>query len=231
MSVTDITKQIVAITGASSGIGAATARRLHAAGATVVLGARRVDRLDALAAELGDRAIVQALDVRDRASVAAFLTCAVERCGHLDVLVNNAGIATTTPLAALDVDDWDAMIDVNLRGVLYGIAAALPVFAAQGHGHVVNTASTAAHRYVPSMAVYAATKTSVRVLSEILRQESDGRVRVSVVSPGMTDTDFAEGIPAFAMDPDAVARAIAYAIEQPSDVEVGEVIVRPAAQR
>jgi NADP-dependent 3-hydroxy acid dehydrogenase YdfG len=226
MSVTDI----IAITGASSGIGAATARLLAARGHKLALGARRTDRLEALAQELPTETLVVPLDVTDRAAVTQFIQATTDRFGRLDALVNNAGIARTSPVAELDVEGWEAMIDVNLKGVLYGIAAALPVFEAQGRGHIVNVASTAGHRLVPTMAVYAATKTAVRQISEVLRQESDGRVRVSIVSPGMTNTELAEGIPDFAIAPDAIAQAIAFAIEQPADVEVGEIVVRPAAQ-
>jgi NADP-dependent 3-hydroxy acid dehydrogenase YdfG len=234
---------VVAITGASSGIGEATALRLADAGAKVVLGARRTDRLEQLAARIGEGAAFTAVDVTRRADVEGLVALARERFGRLDVIVNNAGIGPIAPLEALHIDEWDAMIDVNLRGVLHGIAAALPAFLEQGSGHVVNTTSTAAHRIVPSQAVYAATKTAVSVVSEGLRQESGGRFRVTVVSPGFVGTDFADSISdpevraqiverrdAMAIPPDAIARAIAYAIEQPDDVDVGEIIVRPTAQ-
>ncbi len=241
MSVTDIKDKVVVITGASSGMGAATARLLAERGARLVLGARREDRLAALAEELGADHL--RTDVTRRADLDALVAHARERHGRLDVLVNNAGIGPISPLDDLHVDEWDAMIDVNLRGVLYGIAAALPVFRAQGFGHIVNVGSTAAHRVMPSQAVYAATKTAVRVLTEGLRQEAGDRLRVTLISPGFTRTDFANDISnpavreqiaerkaAIAMPPEAIARAIAFAIEQPEDVDVGEIIVRPTAQ-
>jgi NADP-dependent 3-hydroxy acid dehydrogenase YdfG len=238
--------KVVAITGASSGIGEATALLLAERGVKVVLGARRADRLEALAARIaaaGGDAAFAVTDVTRRADVAALVALAQERLGRLDVILNNAGIGPISPLDELRVEEWEAMLDVNVKGVLYGIAAALPVFRAQGSGHVITTASTAAHRIVPSMAVYAATKTAVRVISEGLRQEAGANLRVTVVTPGMTRTDFANDISSptilaqiasakadVGIPPDAIARAVAYAIEQPDDVDVGEVIVRPTAQ-
>jgi NADP-dependent 3-hydroxy acid dehydrogenase YdfG len=234
--------KVVAITGASSGIGEATALLLAERGAKVVLGARRADRLEALAARIGDAAYLP-IDVRRRDDLTRFVALAVERFGRLDVLVNNAGIGPISPLDDLRVDDWDAMIDINLKGVLYGIAAALPVFREQGSGHIVNTASTAAHRTVPNMAVYAATKIAVRTLSEGLRQEAGENLRVTVISPGFVETDFADSITdpeiraqiaaasdTLAIGPDAIARAIVFAIDQPPAVDIGEIIVRPTAQ-
>jgi NADP-dependent 3-hydroxy acid dehydrogenase YdfG len=238
--------KVVAITGASSGIGEATASLLAERGAKVVLGARRADRLQTLAARIaaaGGDAAFAVTDVTRRADVAALVALAQERHGRLDVILNNAGIGPISPLDELRVEEWEAMLDVNVKGMLYGIAAALPVFRAQGSGHVITTASTAAHRIVPSMAVYAATKTAVRVISEGLRQEAGANLRVTVVTPGMTRTDFANDITSPAIlaqiaaakadvgiAPDAIARAVAYAIEQPDDVDVGEIIVRPTAQ-
>ena len=238
--------KVVAITGASSGIGEATAALLAARGAKVVLGARRAERLEALVARIvadGGDAAYAVTDVTRRADVEALVALARERHGRLDVIVNNAGIGPISPLDELRVEEWEAMLDVNVKGMLYGIAAALPGFRAQGSGHVITTASTAAHRILPSMAVYAATKTAVRVISEGLRQEAGPDLRVTVVTPGMTRTDFASDISSPAvlaqiaaakadvgLPPDAIARAIAYAIEQPDDVDVGEIIVRPTAQ-
>ena len=234
--------KVIAITGASGGIGEATALLLAERGARLVLGARRTDRLEALAARLGDAAYVRT-DVTRREDLEALVGLARERYGRLDVLVNNAGVGPISPFDDLRVEEWERMIDVNLKGVLYGIAAALPLFRAQGFGHFVNTASTAAHRIVPNQAVYAGTKTAVRVISEGLRQEAGDKLRVTVITPGFTATEFADDVTnpdvkaqiaaskaAFAMPPDAIARAIAFAIEQPEDVEVGEVIVRPTAQ-
>jgi NADP-dependent 3-hydroxy acid dehydrogenase YdfG len=242
----EIEDKVVAITGASSGIGEATSLLLAQRGAKLVLGARRPERLEALAdriVQAGGDAVYSVTDVTRRADLEALVGLARERFGRLDVLVNNAGIGPISPLDDLHVDEWEAMIDVNLRGVLYGIAAALPVFRAQGFGQFVNTASTAAHRIVPDQSVYAATKTAVRVISEGLRQEAGPDLLVTVVTPGFTRTDFAGDVTnpeikaqiaaskeAFAMPPSAVARAIAFAIEQPADVDVGEIIVRPTAQ-
>jgi NADP-dependent 3-hydroxy acid dehydrogenase YdfG len=241
-----ITDKVVAITGASSGIGEATALLLAQRGAKVVLGARGPERLAALAARIADEGgdVVHArTDVRRREDVAGLVGLANERFGRLDVLINNAGVMPISPLDELRVEDWEEMVDVNLKGVLYGIAAALPVFRKQGAGHFVNTASTAGHRIVPNQSVYAGTKFAVRAISEGLRQEAGADLRVTIISPGMTRTNFADGVtdPAmrarlsearddFAMPPDAIARAVAFAIEQPADIDVGEVIVRPTAQ-
>jgi NADP-dependent 3-hydroxy acid dehydrogenase YdfG len=239
--------KVVAITGASSGIGEATARLLAERGAVVVLGARRTGRLDKLAQEIrdkGGRAVTRATDVTRRADLERLVAGAVGEFGRLDVLVSNAGISKIGPMADLDVDGWSAMIDVNLRGVLYGIAAALPVFREQGHGHLVTTVSTAGLKIVPTQAVYAATKNAVRTLLEGLRQEStDGVLRTTAVSPGFVRTDLADSIDdkeareqilrsrdAFAIPPEAVARAIAFAIEQPDDVEIGDITIRPTVQ-
>lgn len=177
-----ITDKVVAITGASSGIGEATARVLAAAGAKVVLGARRVERITPLAAELGG--VARATDVTRREDLAALVALAVERFGKLDVLVGNAGIARIGPLDDLAVDDWLAMIDVNLNGFLYGIAAALPVFRRQGFGHFVTTISVSGLRVVPNQAIYAGTKNAVRTIHEGLRQEAGPHLRVTGISPG-----------------------------------------------
>lgn len=239
--------KVVAITGASSGIGAATALELATRGAAVVLGARRTDRLDALVAEIrveGGRAEMLEVDVTERADLKQLVTQAVNWFGRLDVFVGNAGVARTAPMADLDVDDWDMMIDVNLRGVLYGIAAALPVFRSQGHGHFVTTVSTSGLKIVPTQAVYAGTKNAVRTLLEALRQEStDGVLRTTSISPGFVRTelvdyidnreqreDAQQAMAALGISPGAVARAIAFAIEQPEDVEIGDITIRPARQ-
>jgi NADP-dependent 3-hydroxy acid dehydrogenase YdfG len=242
-----IAGKVVAITGASSGIGEATARVLTERGARVVLGARRVDRLEGVAAELrerGGQAVVCATDVTSRDDLERLVGTAVAEFGRLDVLVSNAGISKIGPMADLDVEGWSAMIDVNLKGVLHGIAAALPVFRRQGAGHFVTTVSTAGLTIVPNMGVYAATKNAVRTLLEGLRQEStDGVVRTTAVSPGFVNTDLDGSIDdvivreqirrnmdAFGIPPEAVAEAIAFAVDQPSDVEIGEIIVRPTVQ-
>ena len=242
-----IAGKVVAITGASSGIGEATARVLAERGARVVLGARRVDRLEGVAAELrerGGQAVVCATDVTRRDDLERLVGTAVAEYGRLDVLVSNAGISKIGPMADLDVEGWSAMIDVNLKGVLHGIAAALPVFRRQGNGHFVTTVSTAGLTIVPNMGVYAATKNAVRTLLEGLRQEStDGVVRTTAVSPGFVNTELDSSIDnatvreeirrnmdAFGIPPEAVAEAIAFAVDQPSDVEIGEIIVRPTVQ-
>ncbi|MFD4913920.1 SDR family oxidoreductase [Streptomyces virginiae] len=236
--------KVVAITGASSGIGEATARRLAADGHRLFLGARRTDRLDALGREIeeaGGTAAFRRLDVTDAADVRAFVAAARDRYGRVDVLVNNAGVMPLSPLDALKVDEWDRMIDVNVRGVLHGIAAALPLMRAQGGGHFVNVASVGAYEVSPTAAVYCATKYAVRAISEGLRQESDGTVRVTLVSPGVTESELAEGISdpaareamktyrAVALPASAIAGAIAYAVAQPAEVDVNEIVVRPAA--
>jgi NADP-dependent 3-hydroxy acid dehydrogenase YdfG len=241
-----IVGKVVAITGASSGIGRATARLLAARGAMVVLGARRNDALAAVADEIaaaGGNVAYRVTDVTRRADLEAFVALAIERHGRLDVIVNNAGIGPISRFDALRVEDWDAMIDVNLRGTLYGIAAALPLFQRQGSGHVVNVVSTAGLKILPTMGVYAATKNAVRTVSEALRQEAGPHLRVTEVSPGMIATDFANSMTdpavkaaierrtaALAIPPEAIARGIAYAIEQPDDVEVGSIVIRPSAQ-
>ncbi|MZQ80970.1 SDR family NAD(P)-dependent oxidoreductase [Paenibacillus sp. 5J-6] len=240
-----IKDKVIVITGASSGIGEATALLLAERGAKVVLGARRLDRLEALVdriTNLGGVAAYAAIDVRRRDDLSNLVKLACERFGKLDVLVNNAGVMPISPLDELRVEDWEAMVDVNIKGVLYGIAAALPLFRKQGSGHFVNVASTAAYRIVPNMAVYAGTKFAVRAISEGLRQEAGDKLRVTIISPGSTRTNAAETMTnleikakleeyrEFAMPPDAIARAIAFAIEQPTDVDVGELVVRPTAQ-
>ena len=242
----NIAGKVVSITGTSSGIGEATALLLAERGAKVVLGARRSDRLEALAARIrdagGEVAYIRT-DVKRRDDLSDLVKLACERYGKLDVLVNNAGVMPISPLDDLRVEDWEEMIDINIKGVLYGIAAALPVFRKQGFGHFVNIASTAGHKTVPNQSVYSATKFAVRAISEGLRQEAGDKLRVTIISPGFVRTNFAEGVTnsemkaqltasrdAFAMPPDAIARAIAFAIEQPADIDVNEVVIRPTAQ-
>ena len=238
--------KVVAITGASSGIGEATALRLAGRGAKVVLGARRADRLQSLAERIekaGGEAAFRLTDVKRRDDLTGLVGLACERFGKLDVLVSNAGVGPISLLDELRVEDWEEMIDVNFKGVLYGIAAALPVFRKQGFGHFVTVVSTAGLKIVPMQSVYAATKNAVRTLSEGLRQEAGANLRVTAVSPGFVHTDFAESMTnadvkaqivatrdKMAIPPDAIARAIAFAIEQPADVDVGEIVVRPTAQ-
>ncbi|MFI5683027.1 SDR family oxidoreductase [Streptomyces sp. NPDC051636] len=238
--------KVVAVTGASSGIGEATALLLAERGARLVLGARRAERLADLVGrieEAGGEAVQIRTDVTRRDDLHALVALGRERFGRLDVLVSNAGSGTVSPLDDLRVEEWDQMVDVNIKGVLHGIGAALPVFRAQGSGHFVTTASTAAFRIVPTMAVYAGTKFAVRAICEGLRQEAGDSLRVTTVSPGPVHTDFAEASSnprvrariaqtrdQIAIPPDAVAQAIAFAIEQPGTVDVSEIVVRPTAQ-
>jgi NADP-dependent 3-hydroxy acid dehydrogenase YdfG len=242
----DIENRVVAITGASGGIGEATALLLAQRGAKLVLGARRSDRLEALAARIADaggQAAYARTDVTRRDDVSGLVELAGERHGRLDVFINNAGIGPISPIDDLRVDDWEQMIDVNVKGALYGIAAALPVFRRQGSGQIINILSTAGLQIYPLMSVYAGTKNAVRAISEGLRQEAGENLRVTVISPGFVRTDFAESMTdpevkaqivgtrdELAIPPAAIARAIAFAIEQPADVDVGEIVVRPTAQ-
>ena len=242
-----IAGRVVAITGASSGIGEATARLLAERGALVVLGARRTGRLDSIVSGItaaGGRAVACEVDVTSSSSVDDFVARAVDTFGRLDVFVGNAGVSSLSPVSELDVRGWSSMIDVNLNGVLNGIAAVMPVFQAHGRGHFVTTVSTSGIKIVPTQAVYAATKNAVRTLMEGLRQEStDGVLRTTSISPGYVQTELVDsiadprireaaqasmatmGIPAV-----AVARAIAFAIEQPHDVEIGDLTIRPTRQ-
>ncbi|MCZ1011513.1 SDR family oxidoreductase [Streptomyces lydicus] len=238
------TSKVVAITGASSGIGEAAARRLAADGHRVFLGARRTSRLERLVEEItkeGGTAAFAKLDVTDAADMRAFIDAALQRYGRIDALVNNAGVMPLSPLEALKTDEWDRMIDVNVRGVLHGIAAALPAMRAQGGGHFVTIASVGAYEVSPTAAVYCATKFAVRAISEGLRQESAGDIRVTLVSPGVTESELADSISdpaareamktyrAVALPASAIAEAIAYALAQPPQVDVNEIVVRPAA--
>ena len=238
--------KIVVITGASSGLGEATARHLSLRGATVVLGARRLDRIDALAAELagrGKKAIAVQTDVTQRAQVRHLVEAAVAAYGRIDVMINNAGLMPHSPLERLKVDDWDRMIDVNLKGVLYGIAAALPHMQRQKSGHIINVSSVAGHKVRPGGAVYSATKHAVRALSEGLRQEvKPYNIRTTVISPGavatelpdsITEADVAESVRKIyevAVPADAFARAVAYAMSQPDEIDVNEILFRPTRQ-
>lgn len=239
----NVKNMVVLVTGASSGIGEAIARELGDAGATVVMGARRLDRLETLAAEIearGGIARARRLDVTDLEDVRAFVAGAKDEFGRVDAIVNNAGLMPLSPLAAQKIDEWNRMIDVNIRGVLHGISAALPIMEAQGDGHVINVASIGAHAVFPTAAVYCATKYAVWAISDGLRQETD-KLRVTVISPGVTASELAEtitddGARAYmdefrkvALGADAIARAVRYALEQPRDVDVSEIIVRPTA--
>jgi len=240
---TNIESKVILITGASSGIGEATARHLAANGHTVVLGARRTDRLEKLAAEIsavGGKAEYRALDVTNLADVQAFVEFGLKKFSKIDVIINNAGVMPLSPLAELKIDEWNRMIDVNIRGVLHGIAAVLPHMTARKAGHVVNLSSIGGFQVWPTCAVYSGTKFAVRAISEGLRLETKN-IRVTIISPGVVESELANTItdPATqaaiadyrknALTPDAIARAMAYAIEQPADVDVNEIIVRPTA--
>ena len=243
----NIEDKVVVITGASSGLGEATARLLSADGATVVLGARRQDRIEALASALkraGGKTLAVSTDVTDRAQVQKLVSAAVKSFGRVDVMINNAGLMPQAPLELLKVDEWDRMIDVNIKGVLYGIAVALPHMKEQKSGHFINVSSVAGHRVGPGFAVYAATKYAIRALSEGLRQEvKPYNIRTTVISPGavatelpnsVTDPAAAERIKKFyaelAVPSDSFARAVAYAMSQPNDVDINEILFRPTKQ-
>lgn len=240
-----IREKVVVITGASSGIGEATARHLASQGARVVLGARRLDRLQNIAADIqsaGGSAVYQQLDVTELDQVQDIVQLALSRFGRLDVVINNAGVMPLSPLEALKIEEWNRMIDINIRGVLHGIAAGLPVMKKQGFGQFINIASIGAYAVSPTAAVYCATKYAVRAISEGLRQEAGRDIRVTLVSPGVTTSELAESISdeeakelmktyrADALPASAIAKAIAYAIEQPAEVDVNELVVRPTAQ-
>ncbi|WP_426285591.1 SDR family oxidoreductase [Luteibacter sp. E-22] len=235
--------KVILITGASSGIGEATARHLVRQGHRVVLGARRIERLQALAEELArerGRVACRSLDVTRFDQMQAFAGFAESTFGPVDVIVNNAGVMPLSPLNALKLGEWNRMIDVNVRGVLHGIAAVLPGMEARRRGHVINVSSIGGHAVSPTAAVYCATKYAVRAISDGLRQETDC-IRVTVVSPGVVESELADTISdeaardamkayrRIAIQPDAIARAIGYAIEQPDEVDVNELIVRPTA--
>ena len=241
----EIQNKVVIITGASSGLGEATAKRLAASGAKLMLAARREDRLKELVAAIaqtGGTANYLVTDVTDRAQVEALAKQTLSTYGRIDVLVNNAGLMPLSPLDQIKVEEWDQMIDVNIKGVLYGIAAVLPTMRQQKSGHIINLSSVAGHKVFPGAAVYCATKFAVRAISEGLRLESNGEIRSTNISPGavateltstISDTDTAASTNALyeiAIDADAIARAIAYAIEQPGDVDVNEMIIRPTRQ-
>ncbi|PBQ01636.1 oxidoreductase [Pseudomonas congelans] len=237
----NIQGKVVLITGASSGIGEAAARLIAAKGAQVVLGARRIERLQTLAADIeaqGGSARFRALDVTDALDMQAFADFAKHEFGKIDVIINNAGVMPLSPLAALKIAEWNQMLDVNVRGVLHGIAAVLPSMQAQGHGQIINISSIGGLAVSPTAAVYCATKFAVRAISDGLRQETD-KIRVTVICPGVVESELADSISdqtardamkAFrkvALEPDAIARALVYAIEQPDGVDVSEIVVRP----
>lgn len=241
-----INGQVIAITGASSGIGKATALELGRLGAKLVLGARHEEALTRIVEEVraaGGQATNRVTDVSRRDDLLKLVRLAQESFGRLDVLFSNAGTMPIGPFDELAVDDWEAMVDVNIKGVLFGIAAALPVFREQGSGHFIHTASTAARKTMPNQVVYSATKAAVLALSDGLRQELAGKIRVSTILPGFTDTAFSEHVKSpelkvqmqkaaekFAMSPEAVANAVVYILQQPEEVNIGEVTLRSKAQ-
>jgi NADP-dependent 3-hydroxy acid dehydrogenase YdfG len=235
--------KVVLISGASSGIGAATARELALAGARLVIGARRTDRLDALSEEIraaGGVVMSRALDVTDRNDMQAFVDAAIAEFGRVDVLVNNAGVMPLSLMSSLKVEEWDRMIDVNIRGVLHGIAAVLPILNAQQSGQIINVSSVGGLAVSPTAAVYCATKYAVRAISDGLRQENKV-LRVTCIYPGVVESELADTITepfaaeamvayrAVALKADAIARAVLYAIDQPADVDVNDIVVRPTA--
>ncbi|GAE29363.1 SDR family oxidoreductase [Halalkalibacter hemicellulosilyticus] len=240
-----VSGKVIIITGASSGIGEATARLLAQQGAHVIIGARRLDRLEALAKSIreeGGSVEFQQLDVTDPNQMQAIIQLALNQFGHIDVIINNAGVMPLSLLEVLKVDEWNRMIDVNIRGVLHGIAAGLPIMQKQGFGQFINIASIGAYSVVPTATVYCATKYAVRAITEGLRQEVGQNIRVTLVSPGVTESELADSISddetrefmkeyrRNAIPASAISRAIAYAIEQPDDVDVNELVVRPTAQ-
>ncbi|BEO37533.1 oxidoreductase [Serratia marcescens] len=242
-----ISGKVVVITGASSGLGEATAKHLAAQGATVVVAARRKDRLDALVRQIvgdGGTALALPVDVTKRQEVEAMIAQAVRQFGKIDVLVNNAGLMAIAPLSAVKVDEWERMIDINVKGVLYGIAATLPLFEKQQFGHYITISSIAGKKvFSPGGTVYSGTKFAVSAIAEGLRHEVGGKIRTTTIAPGLIDTELKQGsshaeslqavgelYQSQAISADAIARAIAYAIEQPSDVDVSEIVIRPTVQ-
>lgn len=242
----NIKGKVIAITGASSGIGEATAIMLAAKGAKVVLGARRKDRLVNLVSRIkvaGGEAVYLVTDIKKRNDLVQLVNLACKTYGRLDVMVNNAGIARLSRVDDLQVADWDEMIDVNIKGTLYGIAAALSIFKRQGSGHIINIISTSGIRIVPFQGVYAGTKNAVRTIAEALRMESGGKYRVTGISPGFVNTELSDYIEddatrsairekaaQIAITPDAIAGAVVYAISQPDNVDVGDIVIRPTMQ-
>ncbi|WP_419212649.1 SDR family oxidoreductase [Maribacter sp. X9] len=241
-----IKDKVVVITGASSGIGKVIAKAMAKNGAKVVLGARRKNQMQTIVDEIrnnGGAGVFLETDVTKRTDVLDLVDLALKTYGYLDAIVNNAGISELSRMDELDVEGWDKMIDVNLKGVLYGMAAAIPIFKAQKEGHIVNIISTSGIKIVQMQAVYASTKNAVRTITEAFRQESDGTIRITGISPGFVKTGLVDEMEnqemkkvilkkmeQFAINPEAIANAVIYAISQPKDVEVGDIVIRPSAQ-
>jgi NADP-dependent 3-hydroxy acid dehydrogenase YdfG len=240
-----IQDKVVFITGASSGLGAETARHLAERGARIAIAARRKDKLDDVVRQItaaGGEARAYSLDVTDKVQVKDVVDAVIDDFGRLDVIVNNAGLMPIRPMVEVNTDEWDAMIDVNIKGVLYGIAAALPVFVAQQSGHVINLSSVAGIKvFAPGGTVYSGTKFAVRAISDGLRQEVGAHIRVTSIQPGAVDSELkfstsgtaADNVLDFykiAIPASSVARAVAFAIEQPAEVDVNEIVLRPTAQ-
>ncbi|QPH38628.1 SDR family oxidoreductase [Pedobacter endophyticus] len=239
-------EKVVAITGASSGMGKAIAIELAQNGAKVILGARRAEQLQQIVEEImsnGGEAASAQINVKNKSDLVRLCNTAVEQYGKLDVIVNNAGVSQLSRIDELDMDGWEEMIDINLRGVLYGMAAAIPIFKQQQSGHIVNIISTSGLKVVPMQGVYAGTKNAIRTIGEAFRQESDGNIRITGISPGFVKTDFADniknkemktaiqkGMQQIAINPIAIANAVIYAISQPDDVEIGDIVIRPSKQ-
>lgn len=238
--------KVVAVTGASAGIGKAIAIKLAENGVKVVLGARNIEQLQSIVDDIknnsGDAIFVK-IDVSKKEDLIHFVSAAVEKYGTLDIIINNAGVAQLSRIDELDVDGWEQMIDINIKGVLYGMAAAIPVFKQQQSGHIVNIISTSGIKIVPTQGIYAGTKNAVRTIAEAFRQESDGTIRITGISPGVVKTDFANHIKNesmktiiqhnmehLAISPESIADAVIYAISQPKEVEIGDIVIRPAKQ-
>lgn len=243
----NLKEKIVAITGASAGIGKAIAIKLGKNGVKVVLGARNTELLEKVIEEIksnGGEAVFVKTDVSNKADLVQLVNVAVTQYGKLDVIINNAGVARLSRIDELDIDGWNEMIDSNIKGVLYGMAAAIPVFKKQQSGHIVNIISTSGIKIVPTQGVYAGTKNAVRTIAEAFRQEADGSIRITGISPGYIKTDFAvksvntedmkavasKAVEELAISPEAIADAVIYAISQPEDVEVGDIVIRPSKQ-
>ncbi len=243
----NIKEKVVAITGSSAGIGKAIAIKLAENGVKVVLGARNTEQLERVVEEIksnGGDAVCIKIDVRNKADMIQMVNLAITEYSKLDVIVNNAGVARLSRIDELDTDGWDEMIDSNIKSALYGMAAAIPVFKKQQSGHIVNIISTSGIKITPTQGVYAGTKNAVRTISEAFRQESDGTIRITGISPGYIKTDFAvksvnseemkaaasKAVEQMAISPKAIADAVVYAISQPLDVEIGDIVIRPSKQ-